>query len=822
MEAVMSLMNRAGELHVSPLPPPPSPGQLPASRHLQRLNTQYRNQGQQASRPHSLIHETVNLPQRFGEDGARVCAPGWTQAGLLEHVPGLDCDLLDEEVLTGLVVELGLDRVTELPELWLRHNEFELVADFILRALRMETSVKAAEVLVSPQPDVASLSATAESAEGLEAAPPAACTSSDCLDPMEEFNRRLEEIISSYGSAGGILDKQSAVEAELEKMKTEAKDDVTVAMETEVSLVMQSLNKLPSPEKKLEDLVRKYAELAALRRCDEKKLCVLQQRLSLVLDERQHLQAESRCSIAARSKLESLCRELQGHYSKLREETLKRCREDEEKRNEMTNHFQMMLTEIQAQIEQHSNRNDKLCRENSNLTDKLESLMSQCEMREESLEKINKRRDLQHKLTEAKLQQANAQLAEAEEKHKREKEYLLVQAAEWKLQAQTLKEQATVMQAQLTLYAQKFDEFQETLAKSNEIYVRFKNEMENMSNKMKKMEKESNVWKTRFENCNKALTDMIEERTEKNKEYDLFVLKIQKLEKLCRALQDERAILYDKIKEVRHTNSNLPSKIFGSFSPSDVDEGAHEKPALTSVDLQELEELQQEDPVLTEDMSRLKEEQAKLQQFASSLFTTPEDNDEELNDDLDLEEDLVASAFVQFKTKPQVKEEAVPVPEELNVKSEAAEKVEEVQKPDVSTPEAPIPEEKTPEMTPTAAKPEEVKIETQVEDKEEQQVKPDEEIQQQPATSEPEKVEMNPPADPQPEKEAETLVEAAEVKPAEDEKVEAEPEKTPKEAPAKSESATPSKSSPKMAPSAESSKKQTPKKKKKRNGKNAS
>lgn len=32
-----------------------------------------------------------------------------------------------------------------------------------------------------------------------------------------------------------------------------------------------------------------------------------------------------------------------------------------------------------------------------------------------------------------------------------------------------------------------------------------------MTDKMKKVEKESNLWKTRFENCNKALTDMIEE-----------------------------------------------------------------------------------------------------------------------------------------------------------------------------------------------------------------------------------------------------------------------------------------------------------------------
>ncbi len=42
-----------------------------------------------------------------------------------------------------------------------------------------------------------------------------------------------------------------------------------------------------------------------------------------------------------------------------------------------------MLTEIQAQIEQHNARNNKLCHENANLTDKLESLMNQCELREQ-------------------------------------------------------------------------------------------------------------------------------------------------------------------------------------------------------------------------------------------------------------------------------------------------------------------------------------------------------------------------------------------------------------------------------------------------------
>ncbi|XP_073349408.1 beta-taxilin-like isoform X1 [Pagrus major] len=674
----------------------------------------------------------------------------------------------------------------------------------------METSVKTTEVLVPPQSDMESSSSSPDT-DGEAAAPPAACSSSsDYINPMEEFSRRLEDIISTYGSAASMLDKQSGVEVETEKKK-EAKDDIAVAMEKEESLIIQSLKKLSSPDKKLKELVRKYAELAALRRSDEKKLCVLQQ-----------LQAESQRSITARSKLETLCRELQGHYDTLREETLQRCREDEEKRTEMANHFQMSLTEIQAQIEQHSARNDKLCHENTNLTDKLEGLMNQCELREESLEKINDRRDLQQKLTEAKLQQANALLAEAEEKHKREKEYLLREAIDKTKKCFAMKEQELAMKKKLTLYAQKFDEFQATLAKSNEIYTRFKKEMDNMSDKMKKMDKESNLWKTRFENCNKALTDMMEERADKAREYDLFVLKISKLEKLCNILQKERVVLYAKIKQVRTANSNIPSKVFGSSNPDDVpDAESSESTLLTPVELQEIQE---EDPVLTEDMSRLREQQTKLQEFADSLLAASSDNDDEKDkDDLDPEEDLMASAFTQFKTKIQVKEEVVSVAEQVvEVKPEATEPV--LSQPEVPKPAVPV--ENTSEMMPADIKKEAVEVHPQVEEKKVEPVKPVEEIQQQPsvAISEPERVETNPPTDLKPEAaEAEVSVETGEVKPVipvEEEKVQAEPAQAAEEAQTKTES----ENSPETTASsnANSSKKQTPKKKKKRTAKNAS
>ncbi|XP_068199387.1 alpha-taxilin isoform X1 [Antennarius striatus] len=512
----------------------------------------------------------------------------------------------------------------------------------------MEMSLNAADVLAPPQPGVASSSL--DGADGDAEAPPT--DSSGFFDPLEEFSQRLDDIISTYGSAAGVLDGQRKMEAELEQLEEESQDDITVAVEADVSALMQSLNQTSSPQEQLDRLLRKYAEQAAGRRRDQKKLLLLQQQTSVLLEEV--------CGGgAARRHLEALCRELQGRYLTLREDTLRRHQEDEERRSQMSDHFQEKLAEIQSQIETHNARNDKLCGENSRLSAKLETLMQQCELREESLEKMNRRRDLQQQLTDARLQQADALLADAQEKHKREKEYLLREAIDKTKKCFAMKEAELAMKKKLTLYGQKFDEFQETLAKSNQIYAHFKKEMENMSEKMKKMDKESNIWKTRFENCNKALTDMIEERTEKGKEYDLFVLKIQKLEKLCRALQEERVVLYDKIKEVRRSNASAPPPE-GGAQPNDITEGEDKSGLLEP---SEAQEIQDQDLVLTEDMARLKKEQAKLQEFAAALLATGGGDEEEESHEVD-HEDEVTSALAQFNSKPRVKQEVTSSPEQ--------------------------------------------------------------------------------------------------------------------------------------------------------------
>ncbi|XP_055010505.1 LOW QUALITY PROTEIN: taxilin beta b [Boleophthalmus pectinirostris] len=392
------------------------------------------------------------------------------------------------------------------------------------------------------------------------------------VDLTEDLGQRLEDIISTYqsstsdtptpgcpaeGSVTSTPSSQTPLEPPTDQDDSEELTPITRKdqkpekkmlknLGKEAMQLMQSLNKLETPEKKLEAVIKKHAELLEEHRSDQKQLKLLQKKLLQVLKEKEQLQAEHSRAVLARSKLEGLCRELQRHNKTLKEETLQRCREDDLKRKEITSHFQGTLTEIQAQIEEHSTRNTRLLQENSALAEKLKGLITQYDAREANLEKVFKHRDLKEQLLETKLNQANLLLKEAEDKHKLERELLLTQTAECKLQMKALKEQEGEMRAQLDMYSRKFDEFQGTVSKSNSVYSGFKQDMDKMSKKMKKLEKECQSWKSRFDNCNKNLIEMVTDKTLKDKELELILLKNQKLENLCRALQQERKGLLDK------------------------------------------------------------------------------------------------------------------------------------------------------------------------------------------------------------------------------------------------------------------------------------
>ncbi|PKU37838.1 hypothetical protein llap_11859 [Limosa lapponica baueri] len=153
----------------------------------------------------------------------------------------------------------------------------------------------------------------------------------------------------------------------------------------EVLLLMKALNTLSTPEEKLAALCKKYADLLEESRNVQKQMKILQKKQAQVVKEKVHLQSEHGKAILARSKLESLCRELQRHNKTLKEDNMRQAREYEEKRKEGTAHFQITLNEIQAQLEQHDMHNAKLRQENIELGEKLKKLIEQYALREEVL-----------------------------------------------------------------------------------------------------------------------------------------------------------------------------------------------------------------------------------------------------------------------------------------------------------------------------------------------------------------------------------------------------------------------------------------------------
>ncbi|CAL8349596.1 unnamed protein product [Boreogadus saida] len=239
-------------------------------------------------------------------------------------------------------------------------------------------------------------------------------------------------------------------------------------------------------------------------RCIQKQVKVLQKKQSQIVKEKLHLQGEHSKAILARSKLESLCRELQRHNKTLKEENGQRSREYDEQRKEAMQHFQLTLNDIEMQMEQHSSHNGKLRQENMELADKLKKLIEQYELREEHIDKVFKHKEVQQQLKDAKLQRITEMMREVEEKQQRERDFLLKDATESRHKCELMREQETQLKQQLSLYMDKFEEFQSTLAKSNEVFTTFRQEMEKMTKKIKKLEKETTQWRNKWESNNHA------------------------------------------------------------------------------------------------------------------------------------------------------------------------------------------------------------------------------------------------------------------------------------------------------------------------------
>ncbi|CAG0880970.1 unnamed protein product [Darwinula stevensoni] len=309
-----------------------------------------------------------------------------------------------------------------------------------------------------------------------------------------------------------------------------------------LSQIMKTLGAYVTPEEKIEALCKKFAE----SQDEVRRLNVVmkqnERQLQTVCREKEHVQSEHSKAVLARTRLEGLCRELQKQNRAIKDESLLKVREEEERRKEVSAKFQSTLTEISHLLQENNQKNSRLQEENQEMASKLKNLIDQYEIREQHVEKVLKHKELELQLSEAKLAKALLQNSELKDTHLKEKQRLLEDLAESHKKLGELHAQEINLRSQLNLYSGKYQEFHEALSKSNAIFQDFKTEMESMKKKMRSQERDLRTWKGKFQRGQETIVQMTEQLTGEQR-------RVAQLKKISRALQDDRTHLIQQLKD---------------------------------------------------------------------------------------------------------------------------------------------------------------------------------------------------------------------------------------------------------------------------------
>ncbi|XP_023239983.1 uncharacterized protein PFB0145c-like [Centruroides sculpturatus] len=318
--------------------------------------------------------------------------------------------------------------------------------------------------------------------------------------------------------------------------------------EKTIDQLMKFLANYGTAEEKLQALYKKHLEVLEEQRNFESRIKQSERHNIQLTREKEQLQADHNRAVLAKSKLESLCRELQRQNKAIKEESLLRIREEEEKRKELVGKFQTTLNDISTLMQENQQKSTQLKEENIELAQKLKSLVDHYDLWEKHMGKVVRQKELESQLAKAKLAKTMLQLKQERENFLKEKHQLLENINELQKRSTELASTELKLRNELSLYTSKYDEFQGVLRKSNDVFSSFKSDMDAMSKKIKKLQKETGQWKTRWESSNRALIEMAAEKQKRDQELLTSQQRVLTLEKLCRALQTERIELQNQIK----------------------------------------------------------------------------------------------------------------------------------------------------------------------------------------------------------------------------------------------------------------------------------
>mmetsp|Transcript_69113 Transcript_69113/g.202372 ORF Transcript_69113/g.202372 Transcript_69113/m.202372 type:complete len:358 (+) Transcript_69113:58-1131(+) len=242
--------------------------------------------------------------------------------------------------------------------------------------------------------------------------------------------------------------------------------------------------------------------------------------------ERDTCQAELSRTLAVKSKLESLCRQLQQQANTLVEERRRLTDAERLRRQELADEFQQTIGDVKKKMDQQASERARLARENEDLRGRFRQFFEQYDRREKELQEQQKARELEVQVFELRLaEQAQLYRQEAARETAAQRDN------------QELSSTEQVLRGQLQTYSNKFNHFQDALSKSDKVLGQYKRQRNKMQRRVEVLEKENSELRTRNERRVAALT----------KDRDGLLKEKENMQERCKALQSERQQLLEEV-----------------------------------------------------------------------------------------------------------------------------------------------------------------------------------------------------------------------------------------------------------------------------------
>ncbi|XP_028126960.1 beta-taxilin-like isoform X1 [Camellia sinensis] len=329
---------------------------------------------------------------------------------------------------------------------------------------------------------------------------------SDCTSAMPELRESDEKCQSSEKAIEGTLETQAAHMKETSSTEN-AENNVKI-------------------------------ETSKVKRKNTKRTCKSEKEFLEFTLKYQQVLAERDTAITVRDKLESLCRELQRQNKMLMDECKRVSTEGQNLRLDLSSKFRDAIKEVSNKLEEQKGDSMSQLKENEiiirkffkfRLRSNLKQLADQYALSEEQYEQKLKQKTLELQLADLKMQQQGEKLLQ-------EQSQMMLYAEQVSQLLATEKN----LRLQLTADGEKFQQFQDALVNSNEVFETFKQEIDKMAKSIKELRKENTFLKSKCEKSDITLVELVEEREHLKKQLEKTRNQKEKLESLCRSLQEER------------------------------------------------------------------------------------------------------------------------------------------------------------------------------------------------------------------------------------------------------------------------------------------